>query len=71
MSKKIVIFWFLGIVSLVLFIAFIPKVVGHGSCYSEYGKLTCVNMKEIANALKMFKMDNGNYPTKEEGLKAL
>ena len=35
-------------------------------------KLACVQMKSIYNgALDMFKIDNGVYPSTEEGLKAL
>jgi general secretion pathway protein G len=34
-------------------------------------KLVCIQMKNISQALKMFKVDNGRYPTTEEGLKAL
>jgi general secretion pathway protein G len=34
-------------------------------------KLICVQMKNISETLKMFKMDNGTYPTTEEGLDAL
>jgi len=33
--------------------------------------LICVNMRGTENALKMFKLDNGAYPTTEEGLNAL
>ena len=34
-------------------------------------KLVCIQMKNISQALKMFKADNGRYPTTEEGLEAL
>lgn len=34
-------------------------------------KLVCIQMKNISQALKMFKVDNGRYPTTEEGLEAL
>lgn len=34
-------------------------------------KLTCVQMKNLTESLKMFKIDNGRYPTTEESLKAL
>ena len=34
-------------------------------------KLVCIQMKQIQEALKSFKFDNGTYPTTEEGLKAL
>ncbi len=32
---------------------------------------TKVQLKEIKRALEMYKLDNGNYPTTEQGLKAL
>ncbi|RLA84578.1 MAG: type II secretion system protein GspG [Epsilonproteobacteria bacterium] len=34
-------------------------------------KLTCIQMKNIQEALKSFKFDNGTYPDNEMGLKAL
>ena len=34
-------------------------------------KLVCVQMESIHEALKMFKLDNGVYPSTEEGLGAL
>lgn len=34
-------------------------------------KLTCIQMKNIHEALKSFKFDNGIYPSNEMGLKAL
>ena len=34
-------------------------------------KLTCIQMKNIQEALKSFKFDNGIYPDNEMGLKAL
>ena len=34
-------------------------------------KLTCVQMKNLVESLKMFKIDNGRYPSTEEGLLAL
>lgn len=34
-------------------------------------KLVCIQMNSIFEALKMFKLDNGVYPTMEEGLGAL
>ena len=34
-------------------------------------KLVCIQMKSVHEALKMFKLDNGVYPTTEEGLQAL
>jgi len=34
-------------------------------------KLVCIQMKSIAQTLKMFKLDTSAYPTTEEGLKIL
>ena len=34
-------------------------------------EITCSKMDSIAQALKMFKLDNDNYPSKKEGLEAL
>ena len=34
-------------------------------------KITCVQMKSITQALKMYKIDNSSYPSTEEGLKIL
>lgn len=34
-------------------------------------KLVCIQMKNISESVKMFKLDNGRYPDNEEGLQAL
>ncbi len=34
-------------------------------------KITCVQMKSISQALKMYKIDTSSYPTTEEGLQLL
>ncbi len=34
-------------------------------------KLVCIQMKSLNESLKMFKIDNGEYPTTEEGLSSL
>ncbi len=34
-------------------------------------KIVCIQMKSIQDALKNFKLQNGTYPTTEEGIKAL
>ncbi len=31
-------------------------------------KITCIEMKNIAQAIKMYKIDNSSYPTTSEGL---
>ena len=53
----------------ILAAAVVPKVVGAGD--KAKVDLVCVNMKGAANALKMFKLDNGMYPETEEGFQAL
>lgn len=47
----------------------VPNVIGQG----EKAKVDIAraNMSSVANALKMYKLDNNDYPTTEEGLKAL
>jgi len=47
----------------------IPNLTGKSE--EAKAKLACVNMKSVSDALDMFKVDNGEYPTTEEGLKAL
>jgi len=47
----------------------VPNIVGAGDKAKR--DLVCSQMGSIANALDMFKMDNGMYPDTEEGLKAL
>ncbi|WP_353661208.1 type II secretion system major pseudopilin GspG [Hydrogenimonas sp. SS33] len=42
-----------------------------GKAESAKRKLVCIQMKQIEEALKSFKFDNGMYPTTEEGLRAL
>lgn len=49
--------------------AVVPQVVGKGD--EAKVDLTCVNMNSAANALKMFKLDNGMYPETEEGFESL
>lgn len=53
----------------ILAAAVVPNVVGAGD--KAKVDLTCVNMNSAANALKMFKVDNGMYPETEEGFEAL
>lgn len=47
----------------------VPNIMGKGEEAKQ--KLVCVQMKNIAETLKMFKLDNGAYPSTEEGLEAL
>jgi len=53
----------------ILAAAVVPRVVGAGDKAKR--DLVCVNMKSAANALDMFKLDNGIYPETEEGFEAL
>jgi len=46
-----------------------PSIMGKSAEAKK--KLVCVQMKNVSEALKMFHVDNGSYPTMEEGLKAL
>ncbi|WP_457592276.1 type II secretion system major pseudopilin GspG [Hydrogenimonas sp.] len=47
----------------------LPNLIGKAE--SAKRKLVCIQMKNIQEALKSFKFDNGVYPTTEEGLEAL
>ena len=47
----------------------VPKVVGQGE--EAKRTATMVQIKEIEQALDMFKLDNGFYPSTEQGLRAL
>jgi len=47
----------------------LPNLIGKGE--EAKNKVTCIQMKSVANGLDMFKMDNGSFPTTAEGLKAL
>ncbi len=46
-----------------------PNIMGKGE--EAKRKLVCIQMKNIAETVKMFKLDNGVYPSTEEGLDAL
>jgi general secretion pathway protein G len=47
----------------------LPNLIGKSEEAKQ--KLVCVQMQSVAQALNMFKLDNGTYPDTEEGLKAL
>ncbi len=47
----------------------VPNLISQGEKAKE--KLVCVQMKSLKNALDSFKVEEGSYPTTEEGLKAL
>lgn len=63
--ELLVVILILGI--LAAFVA--PNLIGKG----EQAKrdLVCIQMSNIGQALKMFKLDNGLYPDTEEGIQAL
>jgi len=46
-----------------------PNLIGKGEQAKR--KLVCIQMKTISESLKMFKMEQGNYPNTEIGIKAL
>ncbi len=46
-----------------------PNLIGKGEQAKR--KLVCIQMKTISESLKMFKMEQGNYPDTEMGIKAL
>ena len=47
----------------------LPNLMGKGE--EAKRKLVCIQMKGVGETLKMFRLDNGVYPTTEEGLQAL
>ncbi|MDR1976396.1 MAG: type II secretion system major pseudopilin GspG [Campylobacteraceae bacterium] len=47
----------------------LPNLLGKSEQAKQ--KLVCIQMKTIAESVKMFRMDFGNFPTMDEGLKAL
>ncbi len=47
----------------------LPNIIGQGERAKE--KLVCIQMKNLKNALDSFKLEEGTYPSTEEGLKAL
>jgi general secretion pathway protein G len=63
--ELLVVILILGI--LAAFVA--PNLIGAGEKAKR--DLVCSQMSSVGQALKMFKLDNGNYPDTEEGLQAL
>lgn len=47
----------------------LPSLTGKGE--EAKRKLSCIQMKSISSALKMYKIDNSKYPSTESGLKLL
>lgn len=46
-----------------------PNLVGKGEQAKK--QLVCIQMKTISESIKMFKIEQGSYPTTEEGIQAL
>jgi len=46
-----------------------PNILGKSDEAKQ--KLVCTQMETIKNSLRMFKLDNGTYPSTEEGIEAL
>ncbi|WP_292662945.1 type II secretion system major pseudopilin GspG [Nitratifractor sp.] len=63
--ELLVVILILGI--LAAFVA--PNLIGVGEKAKR--DLVCSQMSSVAQALKMFRLDNGTYPDTEEGLQAL
>ena len=61
------------LVIFILVLVFYPLTVPHHTCGGRVSKraLVCSSMGGNTQALKMFKLDNGVYPSTKEGLKAL
>jgi general secretion pathway protein G len=55
----------LGLLSAVI----LPNVMGKGE--EAKAKIVCIQIKNVHEALKSFRFDNGVYPSTEEGLEAL
>lgn len=69
-----VIIWIGASILILLFIGFmsaliIPRIMGHTE-EARQAKAT-MQIESIESALKLYKLDNGSYPTTEQGLKAL
>ncbi len=47
----------------------LPNLLGQGEQAKR--KIVCIQMQSIKDALKNFKLQNGMYPSTEEGIKAL
>jgi general secretion pathway protein G len=60
----IVIVLLVGLMALVA-----PNIIGKGD--KAKNDITCIQMKNIASTLKMYKIDNSSYPTTSEGLSLL
>lgn len=47
----------------------LPNLIGKSDEAKE--KIVCIQMKSIAQTIKMYKLDTSEYPTTEEGIKVL
>jgi len=65
LMELMVVIIILGILAAVV----VPNVTGKSE--EAKAKVTCIQMKNIASALKMYKIDNSTYPSTGEGLNIL
>ena len=65
LMELMVVIIILGILAAVV----VPNVTGKSE--EAKAKVTCIQMKNIASALKMYKIDNSAYPSTGEGLNIL
>jgi len=68
---KKLIFWILGLFLLIVLFVIAPKATIGCTLGFSPKALTHTKMSSLKHGLRMFKLDNGNYPTTEEGLEAL
>jgi general secretion pathway protein G len=65
LMELLIVLLILGLLSALV----LPNIIGKGE--EAKSKIVCIQMKNISNAIDMFKIDNGNYPETSEGLLAL
>jgi len=71
MNKVEYIFTLMAIIIVLPFLIFVLAPASPCIDDEEQVSLTCTQMRGIAHTLEIFKLDNGIYPTTEEGLNAL
>ncbi len=74
MKKRSAGFTFMEVMVVLLIIGLISAVVGtnvYGMYKKSQKKAATIQMQEFHRALKLFKMDQGRFPTEAEGLEAL
>ncbi len=71
--KKFISIFFKIVIPIVFIIALIGFIIPSSPCMGAHSqiKLACTQMDSVKQALKMFKLDNGTYPTTKEGIEAL